>query len=332
MKGKSHTYRCLFIPSLAALFFLGACHNSQQDAATVSQAKDSIPAIDTSLIPKDKFGDYVRYGRELMLRTAYYIGPEGINGQYLGNKMNCSNCHQEAGTKPYSLNLMPAHDIYPQYRAREGKVLSLAERVNNCVMRPHNGKPLPLESREMISILSYLKWINSFVPKGKTFPGAKNASIVFPDEAASPERGSAIYSTQCSRCHGAEGLGMMNPDSVTYLYPPLWGPHGYQPGSSMHRNIKMAQWIKSNMPHNEARWDKPVLTDKEALDVAAFINDDRIHYRPHPKTLDFPNIEEKPIDYHFGPFFDTFPEINHQLGPFQPIVKYWESKGMKPVY
>ena len=107
-----------------------------------------------------------------MINTAYYIGPSGIKGSYLGNKMNCTNCHQDGGTKPFSFNLMSSHDNYPQYRAREGKILTLAERVNNCVMRPHNGKPLPLDGEEMVAFLSYFKWINRFVPKGKTFKGS----------------------------------------------------------------------------------------------------------------------------------------------------------------
>ena len=63
---------------------------------------DFFAVIDTSKIPAGKYGEAIRYGRELMLHTAYYIGPNGVNGKYLGNKMNCSNCHQEAGTKPYS--------------------------------------------------------------------------------------------------------------------------------------------------------------------------------------------------------------------------------------
>jgi thiosulfate dehydrogenase len=62
--------------------------------AVLASGMDSLLIIDTSQIPHDQFGDAVRYGRELMLNTAYYIGPEGTNGRYLGNKMNCTNCHQ----------------------------------------------------------------------------------------------------------------------------------------------------------------------------------------------------------------------------------------------
>ena len=102
-------------------------------------------------MPKGEYGAAVKYGRELVFHTAYYIGPNGIDGKYTGNKMNCTNCHQDGGLKPFSFNLETSFRNYPQYRAREGKVLSLAERINNCIMHPHLGvKPLPLDSKEMI--------------------------------------------------------------------------------------------------------------------------------------------------------------------------------------
>jgi len=291
-----------------------------------------IIVIDTTKIPNNKFGEAVKYGRELLLNTAYYIGPNGISGKYLGNQMNCTNCHQDAGTKPFSFNLISSHGNYPQYRAREGKVLTLAERVNNCVMRPHNGKPLPLDSKEMISILSYLKFINESAPKNNQFIGEKGIEIQFISRAANSQKGSVLYSQQCLRCHGANGEGLMRFDNVTYQYPPLWGSNSYQPGSSMHRIIKQAQWLKANMPNDKATWDKPFLTDEEALDIAAFVNDDRIHNRPSPKTLDYPNKEEKAIDYAIEPFIDTFSATQHKFGPYKPIITFWESKGLKPIY
>jgi len=297
-----------------------------------NESHTNILFVDLSKIPKDKFGDEVKYGKELMTNTAYYIGPEGINGRYLGNKMNCSNCHQDAGTKAFSFNLIASHENYPQYRAREGRVLTLAERVNNCIERPHNGKPLPLDSREMIAILSYLKWINGFAPKNTAFVGSKNLQISFPQRGASSEKGGQLYTLNCQRCHGANGEGQLNANNSGFVYPPLWGDNSYQPGSSMHRIIKMAQWLKANMPYDKAGWDKPFLSDEEALDVAAFVNDDALHKRPNVKSFDYPRSEEKAIDYAIGPFCDTFSVMQHKLGPYQPIITFWKGKGLKPVY
>jgi thiosulfate dehydrogenase len=310
-----------------------SCNSSSANTMAKEVAEEeSYITIDTSKIPKDKFGESVRYGRELMLRTAYYIGPNGINGKYLGNKMNCTNCHQDAGTKPYSLNLMSTHDNYPQYRGREDKVLTLAERINNCVMRPHSGKPLPLDSDEMVAFLSYFKWISKFVSKDSIFKGAKNFKIEFPAVAASPERGKALYAENCVRCHGNDGLGIFNADKSGYIYPPLWGKYAYQPGSSMHRIIKQAQWLKGNMPFDKVTIGKPYLTDAQALDIAAYVNDDSVHTRPNPKIMDYPNPKAKAIDYAHAPFSDSFSEKQHRLGPFKPIIDYWQKQGWEPIY
>jgi thiosulfate dehydrogenase len=319
---------------LTIVFFASRCsenRSSQQDQSSVDSVKFIIP--DTATIPHDQFGEMVRYGRALMVQTAYYLGPNGIAGNYIGNKMNCTNCHQDAGTKPFSFNLIMSHIRYPQYRAREGKVLTLAERVNNCVMRPHNGKPLPLDSKEMTAFLAYLKWINEQVPAGvKEINGEKNLDVEFPERAADPNKGAQLYAMHCQRCHGANGEGMIGANQSAYTYPLLWGDSAYQPGSSMHRIIKQAQWLKANMPFDSAKWNKPVLTDEEALDIAAFVNDDKIHKRPDPKTFDYPRPEEKSIDYDKGPFADNFTSEQHKLGPYKPIIDYWKSKGLKPVY
>lgn len=321
----------LFIAAVSGIVFF-SCNSADGDERVANETEPQPIKIDTTKIPESKFGAAVKYGRQLMLNTAYYIGPNGIKGKFLGNRMSCTNCHQDAGTKLFSFNLMKSHEDYPQYRAREAKILTLAERVNNCVMRPHNGKPLPLDGEEMVALLSYFKWINSFVPKGEPFEGQKNKRIDLPATAASPERGQLLYVKHCERCHGKEGEGMLQKNQLTYLYPPLWGPEGYQPGSSMHRNIKQAQWLKANMPYDKSTADAPFLTDAEALDVAAFINSDGIHKRPNPKNLDYPHAAEKAIDYAHGPFVDPFTEEQHRLGPWQPIIDYWNSKGYSPTY
>ncbi len=305
----------------------------KEPTSTVSQANQAtVPPPDTASIPNDVYGNTIRYGRNLILHTAYYIGPSGISGQYTRNRMNCTNCHQEAGTKPYSLNLMLSHEKYPQYRPREDKILTLANRVNNCVMRPHSGIPLPLDSKEMTAILTYLKWLYTQVDKTKNYQGFENLEIALPNRAADPAQGAIVYQQQCQRCHQANGAGVMLPSGITYEYPPLWGSQAYQPGSSMHRIIKQARWLKANMPHLQAQWYAPILTDEQALDVAAFVNDDNIHPRPTPPTLDYPNPATKNIDYGVGPFIDTFSATQHKYGPYPPIIEYWKSKGLKPAY
>lgn len=284
-------------------------------------------APDTSAIPNDEFGELVRYGRDLVKNTAYYLGPNGVKGRYLGNKMNCTNCHLDAGTRPYGLNFLSTHGRYPQYRARENRILSLAERVNNCIERPHNGIPMPLDSKEMTAIISYIKWLGEGIPVNGRVEGDKGLELKLPDFQLDVNHGKAVYKAECARCHGENGEGKMFANNITYEYPPLWGKDSYQPGSSLYRVIKAAQFIKANMPHDQVNWQKMKLSDRDALDVAAYVNSEQ-HVRPPKEGLDYPDIKTKPIDYPFGPYNDTFSETQHKYGPYQPIIDYRKKKGL----
>ena len=310
-----------------------ACNQkTTSDASVVTeQQSDSIfSPPDTSTIPDNATGEMIRYGRELLVNFPYYLGPKGTVGTYGGNGLGCQNCHLEAGTRPYGLNYFSAHARYPQYRAREGKILTLADRVNNCIERPLNGRPLPLDSKEMVAIVTYMQWLGKNVPVGGSVEGDRLKEIALLDRPADPIKGRVVYEKHCMRCHGDDGQGVLKEDGIAYIYPPLWGKLSYQPGSSMHRLIKAAQFIKYNMPNDIARWDKPVLTDEEAFDVAAYVNDDKLHERPQPNLeTEYPVLKEKPIDYYWPPFADAFTPEQHKYGPFKPIME-WRKKNGHP--
>jgi thiosulfate dehydrogenase len=290
---------------------------------------------DTAAIPHDDFGEMVRYGRNLMWNTAYYIGPDGIAGHYLGNKINCTNCHVDAGTRPYGFNFFSTHARYPQYRGRENQVLDLAQRVNNCIERPNNGRPLPLDSKEMVAMLCYMKWLGTNVPVGQHAKGDEMPELEYPKRAADPVAGGVLYQKYCTECHGAHGEGRMRPDSVCYLFPPVWGPLSYQKGSSPSRVLKLARFLKANMPDKKTSWQKPLLSDEQAIDIAAFVNCDSLNPRPPKKDPDHPdyaNTAYKAIDYDKGPYVDTFSERQHKYGPYQPIVDYHKAHNLPVIF
>ena len=86
------------------------------------------------------------------------------------------------------------------------------------------------------------------------------------------------------------------------------------------------------MPFDKVTPGVPFLTDAEALDIAAYVNDDAIHARPNPKTFDYPDIMSKPLDYSHAPFKDNFSEEQHKYGPYKPIIAFWEKNGWKATY
>jgi len=279
-------------------------------------------ASDSRAIPNDQVGEEIRYGRALIEKTEYYLGPKGTVGQYLGNSMNCQNCHLDAGTRPFGGSFVRSHSAYPQWRSREGVIITLADRINLCIQRPHQGRYLPESSREMRAILVYIKWLGEIPPDSGTPDEGYSIGDLPPiSRAADPTAGWLVYKAQCQVCHGENGAGQRTEDGISYLYPPLWGPDSYGIGSSMYRVRKAAAFIKYNMPYGTV-WTNPKLTDEEAFDVAAFINDDRIHPRKiFDISKDYPNIADKPADSPFGPFMDSFSEMQHKFGPFKPILK-----------
>lgn len=307
---------------------------NQQPAQKVLTLKDSIyTPPDTGSLPHDENGELIRYGRQLIANTAFYLGPKGSAGHYLGNNMNCGNCHLDAGTRPFGLNFFSSYARYPQYRGREDRVLNLAERVNNCIERPHNGTPMPLESKEMRAIVAYIQWLGKDVPKGQHVAGDGATELEYPNRPADVGHGTQIYQVHCASCHGLDGQGLLSLDSITYTYPPLWGKQSFEASSSLHRVLKMARFIKANMPYKISSWESPLLADADAIDVAAFINDQKIHPRPHKNMgIAYPNIKVKPIDYDEGPYPDTFSAEQHKFGPYQPIIDYHKEHNIPIVF
>jgi len=320
----SHHIR-LFKLYIVSLLLIVGCNNHPHVTTAMEQEKPVI-VPDTNNIPQSKTGEEIRYGRELFSRTAYYLGPEGKVMQLCGNKMNCKNCHLDVGTRPYSNNLLETYLKYPQYRAREGTVLTVEDRINNCFERPMNGKTLPYDSREMRAMVAYIRWLC----EGKTVSYQEDTlhlgKINLIDRAADVKKGEIVYMEKCATCHGIDGQGQFTANKETYTYPPLWGMQSYAQGSSMHRTITAARFIKWSMPYRDTI-TAPQLTDEQVFDVVAFINFDSIHPRPYrPLEKDCPDLANKPIDFPWGPFLDTFPLRQHKYGPYQPIVDFYSTR------
>ena len=272
-------------------------------------------APDTATIPNDKNGKLIEYGRELIAHTSNYLGPNG-SVSAITNGMNCQNCHIDAGTRIFGNNYSVVASTYPKFRARSGTEETIEKRVNDCIERSLNGKPLANDSHEMTAIVAYIKWVGKDVEKGKSPKGVGLLELPFLDRPASAENGKIVYDQKCTVCHGKSGEGIALADGSGYQFPPLWGSNSYNIGAGLFRLSRFAGYVKANMPWG-ATYDAPQLTDEEAWDVAAFVNS-----LPRPKkdlSNDWPDISKKPIDHPFGPFTDGFGEMQHKLGPFKPI-------------
>ena len=313
----------ILIVILNQLLFSTAMVKDEVLIPAAATSADDWQAPDINKLPDDEQGKFIRYGHELILNTSLFFGPKGTIAP-ITNGMNCANCHIDAGTRSFGGSFSAVASLYPQFRNRSGRIESIEFRINDCIMRSLNGKPIDSSSKEMQAMVAYLKWIGKDVPKNKKPAGAGLEDLAFLDRAADPEKGKRVFGSKCTSCHGQNGEGMLNHDSSFYLYPPLWGSNSFNVSAGLYRISRFASFVKNNMPFGQASHDSPKLTDEEAWDVAAFIVS-----QPRPEKFfseDWPKIETKSIDYPYGPFADKFSEKQHKYGPFTPIQEAKKKK------
>ena len=298
---------------------LGVTSSSAQQTPPAPQIW-TVPEI--GALPNDAASEQIRRGRDLITATYAHVGPEVADPakRFAGNNLACANCHLDAGTKKFGIPLFGLFWMFPKYIARDGDEITLEDRLNNCMMRSMNGRPMPGDSPEMQAIVAYIKFLSTGVAPGEVLSGLGVGRMPELDRAADPARGKAVYATACLACHNTDGSGIRRSLPTTdlgYMIPPLWGSDSFNDGAGMARLITAANFIHFNMPHG-ADYLHPQLTVEQAWDVAAYVIS-----QPRPRRAgldkDFPNLLEKPVDTPYGPYADGFNEQQHKYGPFAPI-------------
>ena len=281
---------------------------------------------DESTIPNNLFGDTVRYGKALVSETYKYIGPEVAdkNMRYAGNNYACASCHQEAGTKKWSAPFMATFGNFPQYRNRDETIGSIEGRVNGCMERSMNGRALPEDGKEMRAIVTYMHWLSQGIPVGAKVQGAEFPQVdrkMIMSRAADPIAGKKVYTEHCASCHGVNGEGVKREGKTNgYEFPALWGKDSYNTGAGMFRVIRAADWIVANMPLGADNHNR-VLTDAQAYDVAAYINDyDKPRTVKKEREKDFPDVKVKVPDSDVAPYGDDKNRHQHKFGPYKGII------------
>jgi thiosulfate dehydrogenase len=203
--------------------------------------------------------------------------------EYAGNGLKCRNCHLEGGTTPNAMPYGGLPGLFPLYRPRSGKVISLQERINGCFQRSLNGKPLPFESQEMTALIAYMTWLSKGIPAGAEMEGRGTRKMAPPARKPDPERGWELFLEKCAHCHGEDGQGVPG-EKGQYVFPPLWGDHSFNIAAGMARLNTAAAFVKHNMPYQQGG----TLSDQDAYDIASFFTT-----QPRPdfsrKVLDWPH-------------------------------------------
>ena len=263
--------RIIFAISVALLILVVTYKVGQSDAPV--SAPDEIaadaafsPPTDNT-IPAGPNGDAIRRGRLIFTATTAHAG------RYVGNGLTCSNCHLDAGRKADASPMWAAWVSYPAYRAKNGRVNTMEDRIRDCFLYSMNapaskaGTPPPYGDNIYRDLQSYFAWLATGAPFGKPLPGRGFMKLDATPLGHDPDRGATVFADQCASCHGADGQGHANPDG-TYAIPSLWGPRSYNWGAGMAGVATAAGFIKANMPYGQGN----TLTDQQAWDVAAYID------------------------------------------------------------
>jgi thiosulfate dehydrogenase len=216
-------------------------------------------------MPDGPLGKVIRLGEELVENTTTHP----MTKPYVGNALNCTSCHLANGTDQRAASFIGVATAYPAWSPREGRVITLEDRVLNCFMRSCGGIRPPLGSKPSVAITAYITWLSQGEPirmngKGPHGPLAVPA-LKIDANTADAARGKRLYARKCADCHGKDGAG--DEDN-----PPVWGPRSYNQGAGLSRVSQLANWLKVAMP-----LDDTTLTDQESLDIAAYVDS---HERP----------------------------------------------------
>lgn len=304
--------------TLAAAASLMAAGALAQEVNLVGRA---VP--DPAQLPAGPQKDLVLYGQALTSRTFAHIGPEVADPamRYAGNNLACTSCHQAGASKPFAMPWVGVSATFPQYRAREDDISTVEDRVNGCMQRSMNGKPLPLGSREMKAYSAYIAFLSQGVPVGGVVKGAATLPTKMPNRRADLDAGKAVYTAKCAACHGPDGQGQRVGkvgDAQGYTFPPLWGPDSFNTGAGMNRVVMATRFIQANMPLG-ASHDAAQLSVDEAYDVAAHMVSQPRPVKAHLEA-DFPARWNKPVDAAFPPYLLGTPD-QHKYGPFPPLAE-----------
>jgi thiosulfate dehydrogenase len=207
----------------------------------------------------DDYDSNIVYGYNIVMQTERYAS------RYAGNRLRCTNCHLNGGTKPNALPLNVA-GLYPKWRSKNGVRNGIGLRIRECFLYSHNGVMPPEDAPEVLAVAAYITYLSEGQVIGAPPPNWGVPTLPDTSLDPNPAKGETVYKRECAVCHGSDGSGSKS-------IPPLWGPDSYNAGAGMNNVAKAAGFIWANMPPRPT----PTLSHQEALDIAAFLN---IQMRP----------------------------------------------------
>lgn len=111
----------------------------------------------TSFIAADEFSEADLKGWKAEYMKSVDEGREHFTDANLGeNSVACAQCH------PNAANTHP--ETYPKFQKQLGRVVTIGEMINWCIINPLEGKKIALDSKKMVSLIAYITHERRNVP------------------------------------------------------------------------------------------------------------------------------------------------------------------------
>lgn len=103
------------ISMVCAAETVGTSATTKSPNTTQHQPSTFLPPAEDTL-PDNAYGRLVQQGH------AIFVDTKANASEFVGNGLNCTNCHLEQGRKANSAPLWGAYTMYPAYRKKNDKV------------------------------------------------------------------------------------------------------------------------------------------------------------------------------------------------------------------
>jgi thiosulfate dehydrogenase len=251
--------------------------------------------LNDSIIAENNLANQIKFGFLLFTDTPR-------RSRFAVNKLSCNNCHLNAGQREHAMPLVGIAAAFPEYNKRAGRLISLEDRVVDCLRRSigtagkrvkrhetgKNSSPVPsANSDEVLALSAYIGWLSKGYAMAGNLPWRGQNSIPreeqIPIEQLDPRQGEALYLEHCANCHGEDGQGV---EIGNKKAGPLWGNDSWNDGAGAARIYTLAGMFMYSMPYINPK----SLTYREAQQIAAFIDS-----KPRPsypyKDTDYPKSD-----------------------------------------
>ncbi len=259
------TYQEFIVKTAIALTFMGILLSS---TTLLALDHPNVPDAPT-VYPPGELGRIVKLGEDIINNT----NTNPLTKEFVSNDLQCKSCHLQGGKTKTLGTFIGTAPSFPAYSTREKTVQTLQDRINNCYMRSMNGKRPIIDTEASIAMATYITWLSEGLPI-KMNP-KKPVGTYYTDIWPMKKRfepmikkathtnylnGAKLYKAKCATCHAVDGQGIAS-------FPPVWGSKSFNTGAGLSKPVKMAAWMKYNMPFGNAN-----LTDEEVVDITLYVD------------------------------------------------------------